>query len=386
MERIDELCYMDHAATTPMRREVVDAMLPWLTDYCGNATSAHRLGEQSEEAVEAARARVARLLAAQADEIYFTSGGTESDNWAIKGSALEARARGDHIITTSIEHPAILESCRYLEGQSLCVTYLPVDSWGTASPEAVQNAITEQTILVSVMHANNEVGTIQPVEEVGRVVKGRGIIFHVDAVQTAGRIPVDVNAIGCDLLSISAHKFNGPKGVGALYVRRGTRLATFMHGGEQERNLRAGTHNVPGIVGMGEAAVLAQAEAAVDAKRTQRLRERMEKGILARVPGIRVNGHPTRRLPGTLSICVTDADAESLILALSLRGICVSSGSACTSGSLEPSHVLVAMGVPANEALGALRFTLGAENTETEIDHVLDVLPRVVEKLRRTVR
>lgn len=386
MERIDELCYMDHAATTPMRREVVDAMLPWLTDYCGNATSAHRLGEQSEEAVEAARARVARLLAAQADEIYFTSGGTESDNWAIKGSALEARARGDHIITTSIEHPAILESCRYLEGQSLCVTYLPVDSWGTASPEAVQNAITEQTILVSVMHANNEVGTIQPVEEVGRVVKGRGIIFHVDAVQTAGRIPVDVNAIGCDLLSISAHKFNGPKGVGALYVRRGTRLATFMHGGEQERNLRAGTHNVPGIVGMGEAAVLAQAEAAVDAKRTQRLRERMEKGILARVPGIRVNGHPTRRLPGTLSICVTDADAESLILALSLRGICVSSGSACTSGSLEPSHVLVAMGVPANEALGALRFTLEAENTETEVDHVLDVLPRVVEKLRRTVR
>ena len=386
MERIDELCYMDHAATTRMRREAVDAMLPWLTDCCGNAASAHRLGEQSEEAVEAARARVARLLAAQPDEIYFTSGGTESDNWAIKGAALATRARGGHVITTSIEHPAILESCRYLEGQGLRVTYLAVDSWGRVSAEAVQNAITEQTILVSVMHANNEVGTIQPVEEVGRVVKGRGIIFHVDAVQTAGRIPVDVNAIGCDLLSISAHKFSGPKGVGALYVRRGTRLATFMHGGEQERNLRAGTHNVPSIVGMGEAAVLAQADAAVDAKRTQRLRERLEKGILARVPGIRVNGHPTLRLPGTLSICVTDADAESLILALSLRGICVSSGSACTSGSLEPSHVLVAMGVPANEALGALRFTLGAENTETEIDHVLDVLPRVVEKLRRTVR
>ncbi len=384
MTSTETVCYLDHAATTPVDMEVLQAMLPWFSVYYGNAASHHTLGERSNEAVEAGRHKVAELIGATPGEVYFTSGGTEADNWAILGAAMARRDRGNHVITSSIEHHAVLHACQHLEDIEFDVTYLPVDQWGGVSVDALRDAMTEQTILVSVMHANNEVGTIQPVEAIGQLAQEAGVLFHVDAVQTAGKIPVDASSIHCDLLSVSAHKFNGPKGVGALFVREGVEVRPILHGGEQENGMRPGTHNVPGIVGMGKAAELAASRMQGAAQHLAGLRDCLEDAIAKRVPDVSINGHPCDRLPGHLSICVADADAESLILALSLRGICVSSGSACTSGSLEPSHVLTAMGVPAAQALGALRFTLGHENTHEDIDRVLRELPQVVANLRRT--
>jgi len=381
-----DICYMDHAATTPMHPSVVQAMLPWLTDHYGNAASPHVLGERSREAVETARAQVATLINAPPEDIYFTSSGTEADNWALKGAVLAAKAGPSRVITSAIEHHAVLGACYDLALQGIHVAYLPVDPWGRAAPEALDSIIDHETLLVSVMHANNEVGTVEPVEAIAQVAHSAGALFHTDAVQTAGKAPIDVQTIACDLLSISGHKFNGPKGVAALYVRKGTHIRPLIHGGEQERGLRGGTHNVPGIVGMGKAAEIAKDTLPDEAQRLAQLRDQLESGLLNRLSYIRIVGHPSLRLPGTLSVCVADADAESMVLALSRRGICVSSGSACSSGSLEPSHVLRAMGIPDEEALGALRFSLGAGNTEADVQRVLDVLPAVVDNIRSATR
>jgi cysteine desulfurase len=373
--------YLDHAATTPTRPEVVKAMLPYFTDAFGNPSSIYSYGQEAKGAVEEARTKVAELIGARGEEIIFTSGGTEADNYALKGVAFVNEHKGNHIITTSIEHHAVLEVCKFLERRGFRITYLPVDEYGLVDPQDVKKAITDKTILISVMHANNEVGTIEPVDEIGKIAREAGVYFHTDAVQTVGHIPVNVDELKVDLLSISAHKFYGPKGVGALYVRKGTRLVSLMHGGEQERRRRAGTENVPAIVGLGKAVELAGQEMGKEAKRLTYLRDKLIKGLGEKIDHIRLNGHPVRRLPNNVNVSVDFVEGESMLLNLDLEGICASTGSACSSASLEPSHVLLALGLSPEQAHGSLRFTLG-QNTEADVERVLEVLPGIVAKLR----
>jgi len=382
-QALADVVYMDHAATTPLRPDVWAAISHCCHEYYGNPSTMYSVGSQCEEAVEAARGEAAAAINAKPEEVYFTSGGTESDNWAIKGVALRKDQKGKHIIISSVEHHAVLEPCHFLERLGFEATLLPVDKYGLVDPDDLCKAIRDNTLLISVMHANNEVGTIEPVEEIGRIAKERGIPFHVDAVQTVGKIPDDVEEIQCDLLSISAHKLGGPKGIGALYLRKGTKIESFMHGGGQERGKRAGTHNVPGIIALGKAAKFSVADMPTESERIRALRDRLQEGILDRVADVRLNGHPTRRLPGHLNISVAGVEGEAMILCLDMNRICVSSGSACTTGSLDPSHVLLAMGLPPEVAHGSLRFTLGRSNTEEQIDYVLEVLPPVVERLRK---
>jgi cysteine desulfurase len=383
--------YLDHAATTPVHPRVRDAMLPYLEDKFGNPSSIHSFGREAAEAVDAARQSLAQLLGAQPEEIIFTSGGSESDTMALFGiwQARQEKAARDpvqrganHIITTAIEHHAVLHTCQALEKRGARVTYLPVDQHGLVSAEQVAEAIRPETILVSVMHANNEIGTIEPIAEIGAVCRERDIAFHTDAVQTIGHIPVDVKAMNVDLLSLSAHKFYGPKGVGALYRRRGIRLLPLIYGGGHERGLRSGTENVPGIAGLGEAARLAIVELPTEAPRQIALRDRLLDGIEQRIPDVIRTGHPTRRLPNNASVCIRYVEGESMLLKLDFAGIAASSGSACTSGSLEASHVLLAIGLDHDVAHGSLRLTLGHDNTDTDVDLVLETLPPIVEKLR----
>jgi cysteine desulfurase len=374
--------YLDHAATTPIRHEVAKAMMPFLTDAFGNPSSIYSYGQEAKGAIEEARTKVAELVGARGEEIVFTSGGPEADNFAIKGVAYANEHKGNHIITTSIEHHAVLETCKFLERSGLKITCLPVDKYGLVDPHDVKKAITNKTILVSVMHGNNEVGTIEPVEEIGKITREAGVCFHSDAVQTVGHVPVNVDELRVDLLSISGHKLYGPKGVGALYVRKGTKLVPLMHGGEHEKRRRAGTENVPGIVGLGKAAELAGQEMGKEAERLACLRDKLIKGLEKKVDHIRLNGHPTKRLPNNVNVSVDFVEGESMILNLDLEGICASTGSACSSASLEPSHVLLALGSSPEQAHGSLRFTLGKENAEADIERVLAVLPGIVAKLR----
>jgi len=374
--------YLDYAATTPTHPEVVKVMLPYFTDAFGNPSSIYSYGQEAKGAVEEARTKVAGLIGARDEEIVFTSGGTEADNFALKGVAFANESRGNHIVTSSIEHHAVIETCKFLERRGFSVTYVPVDEYGLIDPDDVRRAITDRTVLISVMHANNEVGTIEPIDEIGKIAREAGIYFHTDAVQTAGHIPADANAIGVDLLSISAHKLYGPKGVGALYIRKGTKLLPFMHGGEQERRRRASTENVPGIVGFGKAAEIAQREMSGEAERLTYLRDRLTNGLLERIEHSRLNGHPVTRLPNNVNISVDFVEGESMLLNLDLEGICASTGSACSSSSLEPSHVLLAIGLSHELAHGSLRFSLGKWTTEEETERVLDVLPGIITKLR----
>ena len=374
--------YLDNAATTAVSPEVMEAMLPWFTEHYGNPSSIHATGRDARKAVENARRQVAAALNAQPGEIYFTAGGSESDNWALKGVAFANRKKGSHIITTAIEHHAILHTCAWLEKQGFSVTYLPVDAEGRVSPEEVEKAIREDTVLISVMAANNEIGTLQPIEEIGRIARAHKVLFHTDAVQAVGAIPLDVQALNVDLLSLSGHKFHGPKGIGALYIRRGTRVDTLIHGGAQERGQRAGTENLPGIVGLGKAIELAVENLPEKAARVAALRDRLMDGILAAIPDVRVNGSRTHRLPNNANVSVRYIEGESMLLRLDLAGIAASSGSACTSGSLDPSHVLLAIGLPHEVAHGSLRMTLSTDTTDADIDRVLEVLPGIVADLR----
>jgi cysteine desulfurase len=379
---ISRSVYMDHSATTPTHPDVVEAMRPYFSDHFGNPSSLYKFSGQSREALDVARAQVARALGAEPAEIFFTTGGTESDNWAIKGSAAANRKGGNHIITSSIEHHAVLHTCEYLERQGFEVTYLPVDEYGLVDPAAVEDAITKSTTLISVMMANNEIGTIEPVAEIGRIAHDHGICFHSDAVQAIGNLEIDVSEMNIDLLSLSGHKFLGPKGVGALYIRDGTLLETFMHGGGQERGRRAGTENLPGIVGLG--AAISRAADRIEEHRTSigGLRDQLLRGILDRVVRCRLNGHPDRRLCNNINISFEGIDGEALLLLLDHHGICASTGSACSSGSDAPSHVLLACGINPQMARGSLRLTLGEMNTPADVEYVLEVLPGVVEKLR----
>ncbi len=374
--------YLDYAATTPVHPDVLKAMIPYLTDAFGNPSSLYSYGGEAKGAIEEARVKVADLIGAQDEEIVFTGSGTEADNFALKGVAFANESKGNHIITSSIEHHAVTETCKFLERRGFSVTYLPVDEYGLVDPHNVKKAITGKTILISVIHANNEMGTIEPIAEIGKVAKEAGVYFHTDAVQTVGHIPVDVNELGVDLLSISAHKLYGPKGVGALYIRKGTKLIPFMHGGEQERRRRASTENVPGIVGLGTAAELARQEMDEEVQRLTHLRNQLIKGLLERIDHVRLNGHPQKRLPNNINVSIDFVEGESMLLNLDLEGICETTGSACSSSSLEPSHVLLAMGLAHEQAHGSLRFTLGKWTTEEEIGQVLEVLPRIVAKLR----
>jgi cysteine desulfurase len=372
--------YMDHNATTPLREEVLEVMLPYLREAFGNASSLHSYGMQARRAVESAREQVAAALGARPREIVFTGCGTESDNQALKG--ITRGERGDHVVTSQIEHKAVLETCQYLEKQGVRVTCLPVDEYGMVSADDVAQAITDQTVLVSVMFANNEVGTIQPIAEIGRGCRERGVCFHTDAVQAVGKLPIDVNELGVDLLSLSAHKFYGPKGVGALYVRKGVKVGSLLHGGHQERGRRAATENVAGIVGLGKAIELRLEEMGPEAERLTALRERLYDGIVERIDRVYLNGHPTERLPGTLDVCFEYIEGEGIIMGLDIAGVAVSSGSACTSASLEASHVLLAMGVEPALAQGSIRFGLGRGNTDADVEYVLQTLPPIVERLR----
>lgn len=374
--------YLDNAATTAVSPAVLEVMLPYFTQVWGNASSVHAPGREAKRALEGARRQVAKTLnAAILQEIYFTAGGSESDNWAIKGAAFAHKT--GHIITTAIEHHAVLHTCQWLEKQGFTVTYLPVDAYGRVTAAQVESAIRPDTFLVSIMTANNEVGTIQPIAEIGALCRARGVLFHTDAVQAVGAIPVDVQAMQVDMLSLSGHKLHGPKGVGALYIRKGVKVDGLIHGGAQERGFRAGTENLPGIVGLGKAVEQAQADLADNAARMTALREKLIHGLMARVPDTRLNGHPTDRLPNNVNLSFTGVEGEALLLRLDLAGVAGSSGSACTSGTLDPSHVLMAMGLSEAAAHGSLRLTLGTDTTEEEIDAVLDILPPIVEDLRR---
>ncbi|GAV24299.1 cysteine desulfurase NifS [Carboxydothermus islandicus] len=379
MERI----YLDHGATTPLAREVLEEMMPYLTEKFGNPSSIHAFGREARKAIEDAREKVAKAInASDPGEIVFTGGGTEADNLAIKGIARAYKHKGNHIITSAVEHHAVLDACLALQKEGFEVTVLPVDEYGMVSVEDVKKAITDKTILITIMHANNEVGTIQPIAEIGEIAREKGIYFHTDAVQTVGKIPVDVKELKVDLLSLSAHKIYGPKGVGALYVRKGLKLEPLANGGGQERKRRPGTENVAGIVGLGKAIELAVAEMPEESARLTKLRDKLIKGVLDKIPYVRLNGHPTKRLPHNANFSVEFVEGESMLLMLDMKGIAASSGSACTSGSLDPSHVLLAMGIPHEVAHGSLRLTLGKANTEEQIDYVLEVLPGIVERLR----
>jgi len=376
--------YLDNAATTALSPRVLEAMLPYYTEHFGNPSSVHAFGQAAKKGLDTARAQVAKALNAKASEIFFTGGGTESDNSAIFGVArMLGNKKGKHIISSNIEHHAVLHCCEALEKEGFEVSYLPADEFGRISARQVEEALREDTILVSVMFANNEVGSIQPISEIGRICRERGVLFHTDAVQALGHIPVDVVEMNIDLLSLSAHKFHGPKGVGALYVRNGLRLPNLIFGGAQERGRRGGTENVAGIVGMGKAIEIAVEEMEENRVRLVKLRDRLIAGIRERIPEVKLNGHPTERLPGNVNISIRYIEGESILLSLDLCGIAASSGSACTSGSLDPSHVLLAMGLSHEVAHGSLRLSLGEDNTEEDVDYVLEQLPGIVERLRR---
>ena len=374
--------YLDHAATTPMRREVIEAMQPYLNQYFGNPSSLHHFGKEAASAINDAREKTAHMLGARPDEVVFVSGGTESDNLAVLGVAYANRDRGKHIITTQIEHYAVLEPCRFLEREGWRVTYLPVDISGMVDPEDVREAMTDETVLISVMHANNEIGTIQPLNEIGAIAKERGVCFHTDAVQTFSHIPMQVDEIHADLLSFSGHKFYGPKGVGGLYVRKGTAIAPHLHGGYQEFRLRAGTENVAGIVGVGKAVQLATLEMDAQTAYITALRDKLIKSFLE-IEGIRLNGHPIHRLPNNINITVELVDGEAMLINLDFKGIAVSTGSSCTAAGKGPSHVLTAIGLSYEEARSALRITLGKDNTEREIEYFLEVFKDVLSNLRK---
>lgn len=375
--------YMDNAATTALRKDVLDAMMPYLTDIYGNPSSLHYFGQEAHKAVENARHQVASAINAEDNEIVFTGCGTEADNMALKGIAEKYQSKGKHIITSSVEHHAILHTCEYLEKHGFEVTYLPVDEYGMVNAEQVRDAIRSDTILVSIMFANNEVGTIMPIKEIGAVCREKGVIFHTDAVQAVGHVAIDVKAMNIDLLSLSAHKLHGPKGVGALYIRKGIVVPPLLHGGAQERRRRAGTENVAGLVGLGKAIEIACSDIEGTAKRMCYLRNKLISGIEASIPEVKLNGHRTERLPGNVNFSIKYIEGESILLMLDINGIAASSGSACTSGSLDPSHVLLAMGMPHETAHGSLRLTLGDDTTEDDVDYVLEVLPEIVVKLRK---
>ena len=374
--------YLDNAATTKTAREVVDAMLPYFTESYGNPSSIYELGQRSKEAITKAREEIAQVIGAKTEEIYFTGGGSEADNWAIKAAYEAYKNKGNHIITTKIEHHAVLHTCQYLEKQGARVTYLDVDENGLVDLDQLQKAITPETILITIMFANNEIGTIEPVREIGLIAKEHGILFHTDAVQAFGQVPIDVDEMNIDMLSSSAHKINGPKGIGCLYIRKGVKIRSFIHGGAQERKRRAGTENVPGIVGYGVAARMA---AETMKKRTQRekeLRDYFIRRVLEEVPYVRLNGEPVKRLPNNANFSFQFIEGESLLIMLDMKGIAGSSGSACTSGSLDPSHVLLAIGLPHEIAHGSLRLTLGADTTKEDLDYTLEQIKEIVEKLR----
>ncbi|HXG89286.1 MAG TPA: IscS subfamily cysteine desulfurase [Vicinamibacterales bacterium] len=376
--------YLDHNATTPVAPEVADRMDRALRELWGNASSVHHFGQQAKAGVDDARSHVAAMLGAEPSEVIFTGGGTESDNFAVRGvaEALEATGRR-HLIASAIEHEAVLNTVKALAKRGWRVSLLPVSATGVIDPDALRDVITDDTALVSVMHANNEIGTIQPIAEIAAIAKASGAMVHTDAVQTAGKIPIDVKALGVDLVSISAHKFYGPKGIGALWLRKGVRLLPFVTGGRQERNRRAGTENVPGIVGLGAAAQLALTKMAGESARLRVLRDRLEDGVLNAIDGAQRNGAAEPRVPNTSNISFERIESESLLIGLDLAGIAVSSGSACSSGTLEPSHVLKAMGLPHARTLSSIRFSLGASNTNSDIDRVIEALPALIEKLRR---
>lgn len=376
------MIYLDNAATTRVKNDVLKEMLPWFSeDYC-NPSAVYTFADKGKEAIVTARGRAAKIIGASPAEIYFTSGGTEADNWAIKSVAETLAAKGKHIITSKIEHHAVLHTCEYLEKHGYEVTYLDVDKYGTVNPDSVKAAIRPDTILISVMTANNEIGTVEPIAEIGKIAHDNGILFHTDAVQAYGHIPIDVTKMNIDLLSASGHKLGGPKGVGILYVKKGVRLCPFMHGGAQERGMRAGTSNVPGIVGFGKAAQLAGESMAEHTEYERTLRDRLIKRVLSEIPGSYLNGHETQRLPGNTNFSFDGVEGESVLVLLDSLGICASSGSACTSGSLDPSHVLLAIGMSETLARSSLRLTLSDENTIDEIDFTVDELKKTIKKLR----
>ncbi|MEA4900424.1 cysteine desulfurase NifS [Desulfitobacterium sp.] len=375
--------YLDHSATTPVDPEVAKLMMTYYTEKYGNPSSVHSFGQEAKEGLEIAREQVAALIGAQANEITFTSGGTEADNLAVLGTADALRKKGKHIITSAVEHHAVLETCEYLAKNGFDLTVIPVDEEGFVDPQAVAQAIRPDTILISIMHANNEVGTIQPIAEIGKIAKEKGVTFHVDAVQSFGKVPIDVKAMNIDLLTMSSHKIYGPKGVGALYSRKGIKLVPRVYGGGQEKKRRSGTENLPGIVGFGKACELAGKRMEEEEKRLKVLRDKLMDGILERIDYVKVNGpRGDKRLPNNVNVSIQYVEGESLLLSLDMMGIAASSGSACTSGSLDPSHVLLAMGLPHEIAHGSLRFSLGRQNTEEDIDYVLEQLPKIVERLR----
>lgn len=374
--------YLDHNATTPMRPEVLDAMLPYFKEKFGNASSIHGFGRDAKVALEEAREKVAEILGASSSEIFFTSGGTESDNLATKGTAFANRKKGRHIVTSKIEHHAILESCKFLEKEGFEVTYLPVNFRGLIDPEDLSNAIRDDTTLVSIMYANNEVGIIQPIEQLSKIAKKMKIYFHTDAVQAAGKIPIDVQKLNVDMLSVSGHKIYGPKGVGAIYIRKGVRIAPLSHGGQHERSRRAGTENVPAIVGLAKALELVVGEMENQNKHLRNLTEAFYKKLMESIPDVVLHGDLDRRIPNTLNLSFKGVEGESIILSLDMKGVAVASGSACTSGTLEPSHVLSAMGVDPAIAQGAIRFSFGRDNAMQDVEYVAGILPEIVQRLR----
>lgn len=375
--------YMDYSATTPVKKEVLDEMMPYLTDYFGNASSFHSFGREAKKALDKAREQVASLINAKPSEIYFTAGGTESDNWALQGVAFTNKDKGNHIITSKIEHHGILHTCEYLEkNHGFEITYLDVDSEGKVRLDELEAAIKDTTVLISIMFANNEIGTIQPIAEIGEIAKKHNIIFHTDAVQAAGNIPIDVKDLDVDLISMSSHKIYGPKGIGALYIKTGTKLHTFVHGGAQERRRRAGTENIPSIVGYGKAAEIAKSNMQNHIDNLTSLKAKLIDGILDKIPYTRINGSMEDRLPGNVNFSFEFIEGEGILLMLDMLGIAASSGSACTSGSLDPSHVLMAIGLPHEIAHGSLRLSIGDFTTEEDIDYIIEKLPAVIERLR----
>lgn len=376
------MIYVDNAATTMLEPKVLEKMMPYLTEFYGNASSIYKSGQLAKETVENARSVVAECLNAKPNEIYFTSGGSEADNWAIKGVADALLKKGNHIITSKIEHHAVLHTCEFLEKHGFDITYLPVDEYGMVSADDLKNAITDKTVLVSIMFANNEIGTIQPIKELVKVAHEKNIYFHTDAVQAVGHVKVDIEDLGVDMLSLSGHKFGGPKGVGALYIKRGTKISSLIHGGQQEFGKRATTENVAGIVGLSEALKLSAENLEENARKMEALRDRYIEKVLKRIPYCRLNGHRERRLPGNTNISFEYIEGESMLLLLDINGIAASSGSACTSGSLDPSHVLLAIGLPHGIAHGSLRVTFSHHNTEEEVDKIVDVLEETVQRLR----
>ena len=379
---MNEIIYFDNAATTPIRPEVYDAMRPYIESCYGNPSSVYKIARESKKAIDLARKQVADAINADSGEIFFTGCGSESDNWAIKGVALALKDKGKHIITTNIEHHAILHTCEFLEENGYEVTYIPVDEYGMVSADDIKKAIRPDTILVSVMTANNEIGTIEPIKEIGAVCREKGVYFHTDAVQAVGHIKIDVKEMNIDLLSLSGHKIGAPKGIGALYIRKGVKIKNLIHGGQQEKGKRAGTENVIGIVALGKAIELAVSEMEDTTERLKYLRDKIINGVLKNIEYSRLNGHPEERLPGNVNISFEFIEGESMLLMLVAKGICASSGSACTSGSLDPSHVLLAIGLPHEKAHGSLRISLGYQNTEEEVDKLLEVLPPIVQRLR----